>query len=51
VQRRWSLARRARAVVLDPLREFLRAESAGGVALLAAVVLALAWANSPASGA
>jgi NhaA family Na+:H+ antiporter len=30
-----------------PLREYLREESAGGVALMAAAALALAWANSP----
>jgi NhaA family Na+:H+ antiporter len=30
-----------------PLREFLREETAGGAVLIAAAVLALAWANSP----
>jgi NhaA family Na+:H+ antiporter len=30
-----------------PLREYLREEAAGGVALTAAAALALAWANSP----
>jgi NhaA family Na+:H+ antiporter len=30
-----------------PLREFLREETAGGAVLVAAAVLALAWANSP----
>src|SRR4051812_18628856 len=33
--------------VLRPLRDFLATESAGGVVLLAATVLALLWANSP----
>ena len=37
--------------MVEPLREFLQAESAGGVVLLVAAVLALVWANSPASGA
>jgi NhaA family Na+:H+ antiporter len=32
---------------MRPLREFLHTESAGGVALLAATVAALVWANSP----
>jgi NhaA family Na+:H+ antiporter len=32
---------------VDPLVEFLRDEAAGGLALLAATVAALAWANSP----
>ena len=36
-----------RSVVLSPLRDFLRTESAGGVALLAAAAVALVWANSP----
>ena len=31
----------------DALREFLRAEVAGGIALALAAVVALAWANSP----
>lgn len=35
------------APVLQPLEAFLAAESAGGVLLLAAAVVALAWANSP----
>ncbi len=49
-----STARRAVAPVrraLDPIAEFLREESAGGIVLLAATVVALAWANSPADGA
>ena len=33
---------------LDPLAEFLREEAAGGIVLVAAAVVALAWANSPA---
>lgn len=32
---------------IAPLRDFLRTESAGGVVLLVATVLALSWANSP----
>jgi NhaA family Na+:H+ antiporter len=35
--------------LLDPLREFLQAEAAGGVALAVAAVAALVWANSPAA--
>lgn len=34
---------------LDPLRAFLHAEAAGGVVLAVAAVVALVWANSPAS--
>jgi Na+:H+ antiporter, NhaA family len=30
-----------------PLREYLRAEAAGGIVLIAAAAVALAWANSP----
>ena len=37
--------------VVDPLVEFLRAETAGGVVLLVATGLALVWANSPLAGA
>ncbi len=51
VERRWPLARKTRRAVVEPLQEFLRAESAGGVVLLVAALLALVWANSPASGA
>ncbi|MGH3981820.1 MAG: Na+/H+ antiporter NhaA [Pseudonocardiaceae bacterium] len=46
-----AMRRRAREAIVEPLQEFLRAESAGGMVLLAAAVLALVWANSPASGA
>jgi Na+:H+ antiporter, NhaA family len=35
--------------LLDPLREFLHAEAAGGVALAVAAMAALVWANSPAA--
>jgi NhaA family Na+:H+ antiporter len=35
--------------LLDPLREFLHAEAAGGVVLAVAAVAALLWANSPAA--
>src|SRR5579875_405657 len=34
----------------DPLREFLRAETAGGIVLPGATIIALAWATSPVSG-
>ena len=34
--------------VVDPLAEFLREEAAGGLVLLAATVVALVWANTPA---
>jgi NhaA family Na+:H+ antiporter len=37
----------ARTRVVDPLREFVRAEVAGGIVLLGAALIALAWANSP----
>jgi NhaA family Na+:H+ antiporter len=37
--------------VVDPLKDFLHAEAAGGVVLLAATVIALGWANSPFSAA
>ena len=37
----------ARIRVVDPLREFVRAEATGGVVLLGAALIALAWANSP----
>lgn len=33
--------------VVDPVKEFLHTEAAGGVFLLAATVVALGWANSP----
>jgi NhaA family Na+:H+ antiporter len=36
--------------VLQPLQAFLAAESAGGLVLLAASLLALSWANSPLRG-
>jgi NhaA family Na+:H+ antiporter len=37
-------------LIARPLRTFLSTETAGGVVLLAATVLALAWANSPLKG-
>ena len=37
--------------VIDPLKDFLRKEAAGGIVLFAAAVVALIWANSPAGGA
>jgi Na+:H+ antiporter, NhaA family len=39
--------RRAGPVFIAPLREFLRTESAGGVVLVVAALVALVWANSP----
>ena len=39
--------RSPRRVVLQPLREFLHTEAAGGVVLVGATVLALVWSNSP----
>ena len=51
MSRRWTLRRRAHKVIVEPLREFLQAESAGGIVLLIAAVVAMVWANSPASGA
>ncbi len=50
MSRRWTLRRRARKVIVEPLREFLHAESTGGIVLLIAAVVAMVWANSPASG-
>jgi NhaA family Na+:H+ antiporter len=38
---------RSARIVLDPLRRFVALEAAGGIVLLAAVVVALAWASSP----
>jgi NhaA family Na+:H+ antiporter len=39
--------RRSGPVFIAPLREFLYTESAGGVILVAAALVALVWANSP----
>ena len=36
--------------LISPLQDFLRTESAGGILLIAAAVVALVWANSPWSG-
>jgi Na+/H+ antiporter NhaA len=33
--------------VVDPVKDFLQTEAAGGLFLLAATVVALSWANSP----
>lgn len=33
--------------IVEPIQEFIRAEATGGVLLLAATVVAMAWANSP----
>jgi NhaA family Na+:H+ antiporter len=46
----WAMARRERRVflaVVAPFQAFFRLEAAGGLVLMAAAVLALAWANSP----
>ncbi len=40
-------AQRGGPRLLSPLRDFIATESAGGVLLVAGVLLALAWANSP----
>jgi NhaA family Na+:H+ antiporter len=37
--------------VIDPLKDYLHAEAAGGLVLLAATVVALGWANGPLAGA
>ncbi|HEY4277308.1 MAG TPA: Na+/H+ antiporter NhaA [Conexibacter sp.] len=42
-----SLASAVKARVIDPLADFLQDEVLGGVALLAAAIAALVWANSP----
>ena len=42
---------RVREAVVDPLREFLRQEAAGGIVLLVAAIVAVVWANSPAGDA
>ena len=39
--------RRGERRLLDPLREFLHAEAAGGIVLAVAAAAALVWANSP----
>ncbi|MEX0667162.1 MAG: Na+/H+ antiporter NhaA, partial [Acidimicrobiia bacterium] len=39
--------RATRPVLIRPLRDFLATESAGGIALVGAALLALLWANSP----
>lgn len=44
-------AGKAQSLAFSPLRRFLETEASGGVALLAATVLALAWANGPLAGA
>ena len=40
-------SRPSRQAVLQPLRDFLHTEAAGGVVLVGATVIALLWANSP----
>ncbi|WP_211588728.1 Na+/H+ antiporter NhaA [Allorhizocola rhizosphaerae] len=44
-----SPVRRMAVAATAPLRDFLRAETSGGVVLIAAAVAALVWANSPAA--
>jgi Na+:H+ antiporter, NhaA family len=39
--------RRSGPVFIAPLREFLQTESAGGIVLVVAALIALVWANSP----
>jgi NhaA family Na+:H+ antiporter len=41
--------KRVTVAITSPLRAFLHAESAGGVVLVVAAVVALVWANSPAA--
>lgn len=43
----WPAARRVAGAVVRPLSRFLQIQAASGIILLAAAVLALAWANSP----
>jgi Na+:H+ antiporter, NhaA family len=43
----WLPAQRAAQRVLAPIQRFLSIEAASGIILIAAAVLALAWANSP----
>src|SRR5688500_5569066 len=43
----WLPAQRAARRVLAPIQRFLSIEAASGIVLIAAAVLALAWANSP----
>jgi NhaA family Na+:H+ antiporter len=38
---------RVRAIIIDPVLGFIRAETTGGIVLLAATLAALLWANSP----
>lgn len=42
--------RATRPVLIRPLRDFLATESAGGIAVVGAALLALLWANSPWQG-
>jgi Na+:H+ antiporter, NhaA family len=47
----WTTAREAARRLLSPVERFLSIEAASGILLLAAAVVALAWANSPWRGA
>ena len=49
-QRRYRLVRRPVRRVVRPVQEFIHTETSGGIVLLVASVLALAWANSWLSG-
>jgi NhaA family Na+:H+ antiporter len=46
----WKRAARAARALVTPIQRFLAIEAASGVLLLAAVVIALVWANSSAAG-
>ena len=41
---------RVRTAIIDPVLGFIRAETTGGIVLLAATLVALLWANSPVRG-
>ena len=43
----WPAVRSAARRLLSPVERFLAIEAASGIVLLAAAVIALAWANSP----
>lgn len=43
----WEPAQRLVATIVKPIEQFLHVEAASGIALVAAAVTALAWANSP----
>src|SRR5690606_12618721 len=43
----WSPAHRAAKALVTPIQHFLKIEAASGLLLVAAVAVALTWANSP----